>query len=195
MMIGDLNRRLTFVLGTCAVVALAWPLAADEKEERERVQTSAQVLREIARAGDSIPAGLFQRARAVAVIPHVARGAFIVGGRWGKGVVVSRDGKGVCGPASFLDLSGGSFGFQIGGDAPDVILFFIEADSLDELLEDHVQLGANASVAAGPVGRSAEAGTNLTLDAAIYERVATLPAAGPDRGQPTCAQAGKQAHG
>jgi lipid-binding SYLF domain-containing protein len=162
------------VASACAVVlalfvGLVRPAIADEEDERQRVRDAAQVLREITRADDKgIPAGLFERAKAIAVFPHVVRGAFIVGGRWGKGVVVARDAKGSWGPAGFLDLGGGSFGFQIGGDATDVILFFIEEDGIDKLLEDKVELGANASVAAGPVGRSAEVGTNLTLDAAIY---------------------------
>ena len=150
-------------------VGLARPVAAQSADERARPKEAAQVLREISRADDkSIPGGLFQRAKAIAVFPHVVRGAFIIGGRWGKGVVVARDSQGQWGPAGFLDLGGGSVGFQIGGDATDVILFFIEEDGIHKLLEDKVELGANASVAAGPIGRSAEAGTNLTLDAAVY---------------------------
>ena len=168
------GKEIKRVASACAItlalfVGLARPVVADEEDERARVKDAAQVLREITRADDKgIPAGLFERAKAIAVFPHVVRGAFIIGGRWGKGVAISRDAQGHWGPAGFLDLGGGSFGFQIGGDATDVILFFIEEDSLDKLLEDKVELGANASVAAGPVGRSAEVGTNLTLDAAIY---------------------------
>ena len=166
----DLKRTATAIAIALALFAgLVRPVVADEEDERQRVKEAAQVLREITRADDKgIPAGLFQRAKAIAVFPHVVRGAFIVGGRWGKGVMVARDTQGNWGPAGFLDLGGGSVGFQIGGDATDVILFFIEEDGIHKLLEDKVELGANASVAAGPVGRSAEAGTNLTLDAAIY---------------------------
>ena len=127
------------------------------------------MLRETTRAEDAgIPNYLLERAKAVAVVPHVVRGAFIVGGRWGKGVVASRDAQGQWGPAAFVELGGASVGFQIGGDATDLIIVFIEEDGLDVLLNDRVELGANVSVAAGPLGRSAEAGTNATLDAAIY---------------------------
>ncbi len=138
-------------------------------EERERVKQAAQVLRELTRAEDAgIPAALLDRAKAIAVVPHVVRGAFIVGARWGKGLITARDTSGQWGPTSFLDLSGASVGFQIGGDATDLVLVFIEEDGLEALLEDRVELGANVSVAVGPLGRSAELGTNLTLDTAIY---------------------------
>ncbi len=140
------------------------------KDERERVAASVRVLDEMTGAKDAdwIPESLLAKAQAIAVIPHVVRGAFIVGGRWGKGVVTARTADGPWGPASFLDLSGASVGFQIGGDATDVILLFMEEYALDALLEDRVELGANVSVAAGPLGRSTEIGTNVTLDATIY---------------------------
>ena len=83
-------------------------------------------------------------------------------------MISARSADGTWGPASFLDLSGASVGFQIGGDATDVILVFIEENGLDALLEDRVELGANVSAAAGPLGRSVEIGTNVTLDSAIY---------------------------
>jgi lipid-binding SYLF domain-containing protein len=82
--------------------------------------------------------------------------------------VATRDTDGEWGPASFLDLSGASIGFQIGGDATDLIMVFIEEGGLEALLDDRIELGANVSVAAGPIGRSGEIGTNVTLDSAIY---------------------------
>ncbi len=177
MRLGVTNRTVR-LMAWCAVVALVGTCVSvntsaqsrDDQDERERVESSVQVLREMTRAedADGIPESLFERAKAIAVIPHVVRGAFIVGGRWGKGVVTARSPDGTWGPASFLDLSGASVGFQIGGDATDVILVFIEEDGLDALLEDRVELGANVSAAAGPLGRSAEIGTNVTLDSAIY---------------------------
>lgn len=154
------------ILVTTSAVAEA---TADDSEERDRVEAAAQVLREMVRAEDAhIPDALLSRARAIAVVPHVVRGALIVGGRWGKGVVATRDTDGEWGPASFLDLSGASIGFQIGGDATDLIMVFIEEDGLEALLDDRIELGANVSVAAGPIGRSGEIGTNVTLDSAIY---------------------------
>jgi lipid-binding SYLF domain-containing protein len=154
------------ILVTTSAVAEA---TADDSEERDRVEAAAQVLREMVRAEDAhIPDALLSRARAIAVVPHVVRGALIVGGRWGKGVVATRDTDGEWGPASFLDLSGASIGFQIGGDATDLIMVFIEEGGLEALLDDRIELGANVSVAAGPIGRSGEIGTNVTLDSAIY---------------------------
>ena len=173
-----LAHRTARLLAACAVAGLVTthlPISLsaqsrDDKDERERIESSVQVLQEMTRAedADGIPESLLARARAIAVIPHVVRGAFIVGGRWGKGVISARSADGTWGPASFLDLSGASVGFQIGGDATDVILVFIEENGLDALLEDRVELGANVSAAAGPLGRSVEIGTNVTLDSAIY---------------------------
>ncbi len=172
------TNRTAKLIAWCAILVLVSACVAvstsaqsrDDQDERERVESSVEVLREMTRAGDAdgIPSSLLERARAIAVIPHVVRGAFIVGGRWGNGVITARSSDGTWGPASFLDLSGASFGFQIGGDATDVILVFIEEGGLDALLEDRIELGANVSVAAGPLGRSAEIGTNVTLDSAIY---------------------------
>ena len=162
--------------GRVGVAILAATLAVamveareDTGEERARIEQAAQVLRELGRAGDArIPAALLDRARAIAVVPHVVRGAFVVGGRWGKGLVTVRDADGQWGPTSFVDLSGASVGLQIGGDATDLVMVFIEEDGLKALLEDRVELGANVSVAVGPIGRSAQLGTNITLDSAIY---------------------------
>jgi lipid-binding SYLF domain-containing protein len=158
-------------IGALALTLVASTGVADAAldEERERVEQAAQVLRELTRAEDAeIPGALFDRAKAIAVVPHVVRGAFVLGGRWGKGLVTARDASGEWGPTSFVNLSGASVGVQIGGDATDLVLVFIEEDGLEALLEDRVELGANASVAVGPLGRSAELGTNLTLDTAIY---------------------------
>jgi len=159
-----------FVTMVCAFGARGVLRAADDTEERERVQDAAQVLRELARADDAeaIPEELFERAQAIAVVPGVVRGAFVLGGRWGKGVVVSRNAAGEWGPASFLELSGASVGFQIGGDRTDLVMVFVNEDGLDALLESRVELGADASVAAGPVGRSGEIGTDASLDAEIF---------------------------
>jgi lipid-binding SYLF domain-containing protein len=152
-----------------AVTEVSAPRAAGETDEAARAKAAGAVLHEMTRAEDArIPNYLLERAKAIAVVPHVVRGAFIVGGRWGKGVVASRDAQGEWDRAAFVELGGASVGFQIGGDATDLIMVFIEEDGLDALLNDRVELGANVSVAAGPLGRSAEAGTNVTLDAAIY---------------------------
>jgi len=145
------------------------PGQRDLRDEAERVRQAAAALEEILRAPDKgIPQDLLSRAHAIAVIPHVVKGAFIVGGRFGKGLVAKRLVDGTWSAPSFVDISGGSVGLQIGAEATDLVLVFTEGKALEALLEDKLELGAGASVAAGPVGRSAEAGTNLTLDSAIY---------------------------
>ena len=144
-------------------------LAADTDAERERAEHAAQVLTEMMRAEDTaIPKALLERAKAIAVVPQMVKGAFVVGGQYGKGLITARNMDGEWGPASYIEMSGASFGFQIGGEAIDVIMVFIEEDGLEALLNDKVQLGADVSLAAGPLGRTAEAGTNLTFDSAIY---------------------------
>ena len=148
--------------------ATAGSLQEDENEV-ERVENAVRVLEEIVRVEDKdIPNALLERARAVAVIPHVVKGAFVVGGRFGKGLVSKRIGEDMWGAPLFIEIGGGSVGFQIGGEATDLVLVFIEENGIDELLDDKVQIGADATVAAGPLGRGAEIGTNITLDSAIY---------------------------
>jgi lipid-binding SYLF domain-containing protein len=132
------------------------------------VSKAAQVLDEIMRADDrAIPQGLLDRAYGIAVIPHVVKGAFIGGGRFGKGLVSTRDGNDWGAPA-FIEIAGGSIGFQIGVEATDLVMVFVEEGGTQALIDDKLKLGADASVAAGPIGRHAEIGTNITLDAAIY---------------------------
>jgi len=158
-----------WTLAMTLVLTAAAALAVDVTDERERAEASAQVLTEMMRAEDTmIPDALMTRAKAIAVFPNVVKGAFGVGGRFGKGLVTARDERGAWGPAAFAHLTGASVGFQIGASTTDLIMVFIEEDGLESLLTDKVKLGADASVAAGPLGRSAEAGTNLTLDSAIY---------------------------
>ena len=137
-------------------------------DQAERAVHAANVIRQLVNTPESnIPKELFQRAHAIAVIPNVIKAAFGVGGLHGKGLVAKRTPNGWGTPA-FIDLSGGSFGFQIGVSATDIILVFTREDGLKGLLEDKLALGGEAGVAAGPIGREAEAGTNLTFDSPIY---------------------------
>lgn len=96
------------------------------------------------------------------------KGAVLVGGKFGKGLVAERRDDGTWSAPSYVDLGGASYGFQIGVEATDLVLVFTEKDGLKALLKDKVKLGGNASIAAGPLGREASAGTNVTLDSAIY---------------------------
>lgn len=139
-----------------------------ESNEVERAIMAADVIHEMMTGEDQeIPEALLEKAQGIAVIPHVVKGAFVLGGQFGKGVVTQRI-DGAWSRPAVVDLGGVSYGFQAGVQATDLVLVFIERDGLDSLLDDGLKFGANASVAAGPVGRSAEASTNLTLDSAIY---------------------------
>ena len=137
-------------------------------KEQERALSAANVLTEILNTPESIPRELLQRAQAIAVVPNVVKGAFGVGGQVGKGVVAKRKSTGAWGPPSFIDVGGGSFGLQLGVSVTDLVLVFTDPDGLKGLFEDKLELGGEAGVAAGPVGRAAEIGTNVTFDSPIY---------------------------
>jgi lipid-binding SYLF domain-containing protein len=139
------------------------------KDEAERAESAADVLAAIVAAPDQgIPLDLLRRCHAIAVIPHVVKAALGVGGRHGKGLIASRAKSGAWTAPCYVDLSGGSFGLQLGVSATDLILVFTDAAGLQGLLSGKVKLGADAGVAAGPVGRTAEAGTDVKLKSAIY---------------------------
>jgi lipid-binding SYLF domain-containing protein len=141
----------------------------DVGKEAERALSAANVLLEIIKTPESgIPQDMLNHADAIAVIPNVVKAAFGVGGRHGKGVVARRLPNSTWGTPAFIEVSGGSFGLQLGVSVTDVILVFTNDDGLKGLLDDKVELGGDAGVAAGPVGRSAEAGTNVTFDSPIY---------------------------
>jgi lipid-binding SYLF domain-containing protein len=141
----------------------------DVGKEAERALSAANVLLEIIKTPESgIPQDLLNHADAIAVIPNVVKAAFGVGGRHGKGVVARRLPNSSWGTPAFIEVSGGSFGLQLGVSVTDVVLVFTNDDGLKGLLDDKVELGGDAGVAAGPVGRSAEAGTNVTFDSPIY---------------------------
>ncbi len=158
----------------CLVVLLVCPILAAQnadklKDERERAQNAAEVLNEIMKTPDqSIPQGLLSRSYAMAIIPHVVKGALGVGGRHGKGLIATRLASGQWGTPSFVDLSGGSFGLQIGVSATDLILVFTDPSGVKGLLSGKLKFGVDASAAAGPVGRTAEASTDVKMKSAIY---------------------------
>lgn len=145
------------------------PAAGDVEDEAERARKAGTILDEMMGAPDSsIPGDLLEKSHAVAIIPHVVKAAFIVGGRHGKGLISRRKEDGSWTAPAFITLSAGSVGFQIGGSTTDLVLIFTNADGLKPLLKGKFTLGADASVAAGPVGRTASGSTDITLDAAIY---------------------------
>jgi len=137
-------------------------------DEASRALSAANVVRAMVGTPEtSIPDALLERAEAIAVVPRVVKAAMGVGGSFGKGLVARRTGRG-WGAPSFIDLSGGSFGFQIGVESIDLVLVFTREEGLKGLLEGKLQLGGEAGVAAGPIGRTAAAGVPITFNSPIY---------------------------
>jgi lipid-binding SYLF domain-containing protein len=143
--------------------------AVDDSDNKAvgRVQAAADVLNEIQAAPDQgIPEDVLGSAECVAVVPSLLKGGFVVGARYGKGVASCRTPKGWSAPA-FFTIEGGSFGLQIGGQAVDLVMLVMNDDGMQHLLSSKFKLGADASVAAGPVGRHAAADTDWKLRAQI----------------------------
>jgi len=139
----------------------------DLQDAVERVNKASKAMTEIMSIKDkSIPRDLLAKAKAVVVFPGAIKGAFIIGGQGGKGVAVRRIGREWSAPA-FLNMAGGSIGFQIGGSKTDYVLLIMNDKGLKNLLADKFEVGGEGSVAAGPVGRTAAASTNATFDAEI----------------------------
>lgn len=150
-----------------AVLLFAMPAAAASKEE-QRVADSADVLDQFLRIPEqSIPPALLARAYAVAVVPGVVRIGFGLGARRGKGILVVRQDDGSWSNPAFITLTGGSFGFQAGVQRTDVVLVFKTRRGVDNITNGKLTLGADASVAAGPVGRSVEGATDIRFQAEI----------------------------
>jgi lipid-binding SYLF domain-containing protein len=141
-----------------------------DKDAADRVNKSAAVLQDLTASSDKqIPNELLERAEAIAVIPHMIKGAFGIGGRYGKGVVAQRTDNGRWSPPAFIDIGGGSFGLQIGATATDLVLVFTDRKALETLEGGKdLKLGVDAGVVAGPIGRTAEAGVNANLKTAVY---------------------------
>lgn len=164
---------LTLIL-SCSCLAFADESA--ENKAGERVQSAADVLNEIQGAPDKgIPQEVLGSAECVAVVPSMLKGGFIVGGKYGRGLASCRTPKGWSSPAFFM-LTGGSFGFQIGGQAVDLIMLIMNKNGMRHLLSSQFELGADASVAAGPVGRHAEGNTDWKMRAEVltYSRARGL---------------------
>lgn len=173
---GCLVLALTLLASLGASAQTSKKYRKELRNAKARVDSASEVLRELMGAEDkAIPDEILEKARAVVVFPGTLKAAFVFGGRGGKGVVVSRIGKTWSAPA-FLNIGGGSFGFQIGGQKIDYILVVMNDEGLEGLLQDKFEIGGEASVAAGPVGRNASAATNATLDASIlsYSRAQGL---------------------
>lgn len=165
-----------------AVITLFWGLvgslpAADKEEER--LAESARVLEEILNIPEGMPRSLLDKAECVVIVPSVKKVAFGFGGKYGRGAMLCRSGpdfQGPWGPPAMYRLEGGSVGFQLGGSATDFVLLVMNAGGVEKLLQSKAKLGADASAVAGPKGRTAEAATDLQLEAEIlsYSRAKGL---------------------
>jgi lipid-binding SYLF domain-containing protein len=157
---------LTLFASFCSV-AFAADNQARESKAGDRVQAAADVLNEIQGAPDSgIPREILGKAECVAVVPSMLKGGFIVGAKYGRGLASCRTTKGWSAPAFFI-TEGGSVGFQIGGQAVDLVMLIMNNDGMQHLLSSKFELGADASVAAGPVGRHAEGNTDWKMRAQV----------------------------
>ena len=168
------------IIGGVAACALLFSTAlfagSDDKKNVDRINEAAEVLREIhAIPEKAIPQELWENADCVIVIPDLKKAAFIVGGEYGKGLMSCRRGGGWSAPV-FMELEKGSWGLQIGAQEIDLVLLVMNSKGMEKLLNNKVQLGAEASVAAGPVGRDARVGTDAQMKAEIvsYSRAQGL---------------------
>jgi lipid-binding SYLF domain-containing protein len=164
-----MNRLLApFAALFALLLVLPAPALAGVKEEA-RARDAARVLAEIMRIPETaVPEKMFTDAHAIAVVPDVVKAGLVFGGRGGKGLISVRSPDGTWSNPSFIRLGGGSFGFQAGVSSSDVILVFRSPRGVENIVNGKFTLGGDASVAAGPVGRSAQASTDEQLKAEIY---------------------------
>jgi lipid-binding SYLF domain-containing protein len=165
------NRLWKLVLAVL-VISVPWLRAAPPGQvssaEETRIDEAIRVFQEIAGLKDeTIPESILKNAQGIAIIPGIIKAAYGIGGEYGRGVLLVQD-KGAWSNPSFITLAGGSVGWQIGVQRSDLILVFKTRKSIDNIAEGKVTLGADAGVAAGPVGRGAQANTDLNMKAEIY---------------------------
>jgi SH3 domain-containing YSC84-like protein 1 len=162
-----MKMQLALLL-VCAMLTPAF--AADSGTEEDRVEQSGHVLKEILNIPEGIPQDLLDKAECIIVLPSVKKAAFGVGASYGRGVMICRGGTsytGPWGPPALYALEGGSIGFQIGGQATDFVFLVMNPGGARSLLKSKVKLGADASAAAGPKGRTATAATDVVMSAEI----------------------------
>ncbi len=158
---------------TCFLLVLmsgVMAFAAGDEREEDRVKDAGVVLKEILNIPDDIPQDLLDKAECIIVLPSVKKGAFGIGGSYGRGVMICRSGehyKGKWGAPALYALEGVSIGFQLGGQATDFVLLVMNPKGAESLLYSKVKLGADASAAAGPKGRTAEGATDIVMSAEI----------------------------
>ena len=161
-------RKALSILATIALVGLPLTTGLADTKEQERLENCGAVLEEIMNVPDDIPANLIDKAECVVVLPSVVKFAFVFGGSYGRGAMTCRSGEHFTGPwgaPTMMALEGGSFGFQLGGQATDFVILVMNPRGATAILKNKVKLGADASAAADPKGRYAEASTDVTLRA------------------------------
>jgi len=166
-------KTLTLAAVGCLLATTAF--AEMSKDELKRLGDSAVIVSELRGSSDGIPEDYWAKAQCVVVIPSMKKAAFVFGGEYGSGVMSCRQGDGWSAPV-FMQLAKGSWGLQIGAEQIDLVLLVLNRRGVDKLLADKVSLGVDASIAAGPVGRSANAGTDaqLTAEMLAYSRAQGL---------------------
>ncbi|HXZ40166.1 MAG TPA: lipid-binding SYLF domain-containing protein [Terriglobales bacterium] len=163
-----MKQTLCALLLLCASITSAF--AVDNEKEQERVKDSGAVLEEILNIPDDIPHDLLDKAECVVILPSVKKAAFGIGASYGRGVMICRSGAhytGPWGPPALYALEGGSIGFQLGVQGTDFVLLVMNPKGAKSLLSSKVKLGADASAAAGPKGRTAEGATDVVMSAEI----------------------------
>jgi SH3 domain-containing YSC84-like protein 1 len=151
----------------------------DQKKQEERLQKAGEVMSEILAMPESIPQNLLAKSKCVVVMPSVKKAAFVIGGSYGRGAMVCRTGNdfvGPWGPPTMIALEGGSVGLQLGAESADLVFLIMNGKGASSLLHNKVKIGADISAAAGPVGRAAEADTDVTLKSELltYSRARGL---------------------
>jgi lipid-binding SYLF domain-containing protein len=163
-----LEKAVFFV---CVLSLIAWfPNSGHGQDtETERIETAIRVLKEMVdKAEDGVPPSILHRAQGLAIIPNVIRAAYGIGGQYGKGLVMIRTEAGEWSNPCFIQLAGGSLGWQIGVQEADILLAFKSREGVEDISQGKVTLGADVRVTAGPKGRSAEASTDLEFKEEIY---------------------------
>jgi SH3 domain-containing YSC84-like protein 1 len=162
--------KRSMIGAACISLAAVTLFAAELNKEQKRLEESGVVMQEVLNVPDNIPHELLEKAECVIVFPNMMKAAFVVGGQYGRGAMVCRTGEKFHGPwgaPAMYALEGGSVGFQIGGEATDLILLVMNNRGLESILSSKVKLGADASIAAGPKGRDASADTDAWMRAEI----------------------------
>jgi lipid-binding SYLF domain-containing protein len=178
-MVGMTATHRWMPLTLLTVLSLSsWPLAQEgpTSEEARRIRESITVLNEVMTTSDTaIPASIASKAEGIAIFPGTLKAGFIFGGMRGRGILSARTEGGWSAP-TFMTLTGGSIGLQIGGEAADLVLIIMDRRGLEQFVRNQFKFGADAAVAAGPVGRDAQANTDLQLRAEIlsYSRARGL---------------------